>query len=72
MRELTRFLGVWSMEGWAQELGGPRLNVSAKVNGNVEMSYFIEMAYIDLQVTGMEAQVWGTSTLALWLRKDSP
>lgn len=61
--ELTRFLGVWSMEGWIQEPGEDRLSVRAKVNGNIEMKYFVELAYIDLKVTGFDNQVWGTSTL---------
>lgn len=60
--ELTRFLGVWSLSGWAVE-HGQRINVTAQVNGNVTMSYFVELAYIDLQAEGFEGQVWGTSTL---------
>jgi len=62
-QELTRFLGVWSMEGWMLEPGGDRQQVSARVNGNIEMNYFVELAYIDLKVTGLETQLWGTSTL---------
>lgn len=61
--ELTRFLGVWTMEGWAQEPGQERFEVRAQVNGTVEMSYFVEMAYIDMSVTGFDGQIWGTSTL---------
>jgi len=61
--ELTRFLGVWSMEGWAQEPGEERLTVQAKVNGDVEMSYFVELAYIDIKVPGVDTQIWGTSML---------
>jgi len=61
--ELTRFIGIWTMEGWMQEPGGQRRNVSANVNGTVEMTYFIELAYIDLKVTGIDAQLWGTSML---------
>ena len=61
--QLTRFLGVWSMQGWMREPGGQRINVSARVNGNVEMTYFVELAYIDLQATGISTQIWGTSTL---------
>jgi len=61
--ELTRFLGIWKMEGWVQEPGGDRINVSAQVNGNIEMSYFVELAYIDLQASGLETQIWGSSTL---------
>lgn len=62
-QELTRFLGVWSMEGWLQEPGENRQSVSAKVNGNVEMNYYVELSYIDLKVTGVDTQIWGSSTL---------
>ena len=61
--ELTRFLGVWTMEGWAQEPGEDRLTVRAKVNGNVEMNYFVELAFIDMKVSGRDAKIWGTSLL---------
>lgn len=61
--ELTRFLGVWSMEGWVQETGQERLTVTAKVNGNVEMNYFVELAYIDVAVPGVDTPIWGTSML---------
>jgi len=61
--ELRRFLGVWSMEGWIQESGEGRTTVSAQVNATVEMTYFVELAYIDLQIAGVDRQVWGTSTL---------
>ena len=60
--ELTRFLGVWQLEGWVESEDG-RLDVSAQVNGNVEMSYFVELAYIDLQVAGLTERVWGTTML---------
>jgi len=61
--ELTRFLGVWSLKGWVQEPGEPRMEVTAQVNGNIEMNYYVELAYIDLQATGIETQIWGSSTL---------
>lgn len=61
--ELTRFLGIWSMEGWAQEPGEERLNVRAQVNGDVEMNYFVKLAYIGLKVTGFDSQLWGTTML---------
>lgn len=61
--ELTRFLGVWAMEGWVQEPGEERLNVQARVNADIQMTYFVELAYIDLKVTGVDKQVWGTSTI---------
>jgi len=61
--ELTRFLGVWAMEGWVQESGQERLTVQARVNADIQMSYFVELAYIDLEVTGVDKQVWGTSTI---------
>ena len=61
--ELTLFLGVWAMEGWVQEPGEERLNVQARVNADIQMSYFVELAYIDLKVTGVDKQVWGTSTI---------
>jgi len=61
--ELTRLLGVWNMSGWFQAAGEPRVNVTAQVNANVQMNYFVEMAYIDLKAEGFDGQVWGTSTL---------
>ena len=61
--ELTRFLGVWQMTGWLQEPGQNRIGVSAQVNGNVHMSYFVELAWIDLQAEGFDGTVWGTTTL---------
>lgn len=61
--ELTRFLGVWTLEGWAQEVGEQRYEVKGKVNGNVQMNYFVELAYVDLNVTGFDSQIWGTSLL---------
>jgi len=61
--ELTRFIGIWAMEGWVEESGQGRLNVQARVNADIQMSYFVELAYIDLKVTGMDQQVWGTSTI---------
>jgi len=60
--ELTRFVGVWQMSGWVVD-DGQRMDVSAQVNGNVHMTYFIQMAWIDLQVEGFDGQIWGTSTL---------
>ena len=60
---LTRFLGVWQLDGWLQAPGGQRVNVSSQLNGNVHMSYFVELAYIDLKADGIDAQVWGTTTL---------
>jgi len=60
---LTRFLGVWRMSGWFQKPGESRINVTAQVNGNTQMRYFVELAYIDLQAQGITEQVWGTSTL---------
>ena len=59
---LTRFLGIWQMSGWVQEPGQDRINVSAQVNGTVQMNYFVEMAYIDLKADGFDDQIWGTST----------
>ena len=61
--ELTRFLGTWRMEGWVQDPGQERHNVTARVNGNIEMKYFVELAYIDMKVSGVDSQIWGTSTL---------
>lgn len=61
--ELTRFLGVWTMEGWAQEPGEERFTIRARVDGTVEMSYFVELAYIDVELTGYDFQIWGASTL---------
>ena len=62
--ELTRFLGIWRMEGWMQEPGSQRVNVTAQVNGDIEMTYFVELAYIDLKATGIDTQLWGSSMLA--------
>ena len=61
--ELTHFLGTWAMEGWVLESGEERLNVQARVNADIQMSYFVELAYIDLKVTGVDKKVWGTSTI---------
>lgn len=60
---LTRFLGVWKMTGWFHIPGQDRVNVSAQVNGNMHLRYFVELAYIDLRADGLTGQVWGTSTL---------
>ena len=55
--------GQGAYEGWVQEPGQERLNVRARVNADIQMSYFVELAYIDLEVTGVDSQVWGTSTI---------
>jgi len=60
---LTRFLGVWQMSGWFQMPGKDKVTVSAQVNGNMQMRYFVKLAYIDLKADGLTGQVWGTSTL---------
>lgn len=60
--ELTRFLGVWRASGWVQD-EGQRRNVSAQVNGSIQMDYFVEMAWLDLRIEGISSQVWGTTTL---------
>lgn len=60
---LARLLGVWQMSGWFQMPGKDKVNVSAQVNGNMQMRYFVELAYIDLKADGLTGQVWGTSTL---------
>ena len=60
--QLTRFLGIWQLDGWVQE-GGNRINVTAQVNGNVHMTYFVELAFIDLKAEGIDGQIWGTTTL---------
>ena len=62
--ELTRFLGVWNMEGFMIDTDGTKVNVSAQVNGTVKMNQFVEMAWIDLKADGFSGQVWGTSTMA--------
>jgi len=61
--ELTRLLGVWQMSGWVIDEDGRRINVSAQVNGNVQMGYFIELAWIDLKADGFDDEIWGTTTL---------
>lgn len=60
--ELTRFLGAWSVTGWVLD-EGERRNVTSQVNGNVQMGYFVEMAWINLNIQGIDQQIWGTSTL---------
>lgn len=60
--QLTHFLGVWQMSGWVQEPGENRVNVRAQVNGNIHMSYFVELAYIDFKADGFDQQIWGTTT----------
>lgn len=61
--QLTRFLGVWQVSGWLEESDVGRVNISAQVNGTVQMGYFVEMAWIDLNADGLDGQVWGTTTL---------
>lgn len=61
--QLTRFLGVWQLTGWLIDPEEGRVNVTAQVNGNIHMTYFVELAYIDLRADGFDGQVWGTSTL---------
>lgn len=58
--ELTRFLGVWSLDGWAME-GDQRLDVQATMQGNVEMSNFVELAIMDVRVGGQAVTIWGES-----------
>ena len=60
--ELTRFLGVWRTSGWILD-EGQRRNVSAQVNGSIQMGYFIEIGWLDLKIEGITSQVWGTTTL---------
>lgn len=60
--ELTRFLGVWNVTGWVQD-DGQRRNVNAQVNGTVQMSHFVELAWVDLKIEGIDAQVWGTTMM---------
>ena len=61
--ELTRFLGVWELKGWMQEPGEGRINVSSRVDGNVHMTYFVEMAFVDFKAEGFDDQIWGSTTL---------
>lgn len=60
--ELTRFLGAWQVTGWVQD-EGQRRDVSASANGTVQMSFFVEMAWVDLKVQGIDVPLWGTSTM---------
>lgn len=60
--ELTRFLGVWSVEGWSMD-GEQRYDVRAKANGNVQMSNFVELAFMDITVNGEAMSVWGEALL---------
>ena len=46
-----------------QAPGEDRVEVTAQVNGNVHMTYFVELAYIDLKAEGFDGQIWGTTTL---------
>ena len=61
--ELTRFLGVWNLTGWVEVEPGERIEVSAQLNGNPHMNYFVELAYIDFKAEGLDQQIWGTTTL---------
>lgn len=60
--ELTRFLGVWSIDGWSMD-GEQRYEVRAKANGNVQMSNFVEIALMDIKVNGQDVTIWGESLL---------
>jgi len=60
--ELTRFLGVWSIDGWTTD-GEKRYEVHAKANGNVQMSNFVELALMDIQVNGQDIKIWGEAML---------
>jgi len=60
--ELTRFLGVWSIDGWSMD-GEQRYEVHAKANGNVQMSNFVELALMDIQVNGKDVKIWGEALL---------
>jgi len=60
--ELTRFLGMWSMEGWAADEDGTHLQVRSQLRGRVEMANFVEVDFLDLQIQGFEGQVWGSAT----------
>ncbi len=60
--ELTRFLGTWDMQGWVAD-EGQRHAVNSKVYGDVQMMQFVELAWIDLQIEGIEGQIWGTTML---------
>lgn len=60
--ELTRFLGTWEVEGWVMDDGVRRI-VTASVYGDVQMAQFVELAWIDLRIEGIEDHVWGTTML---------
>lgn len=60
--ELTRFLGAWDVQGWVDD-DGARRNITATVYGDVQMMQFVELAWIDLKVQGLEGQIWGTTML---------
>jgi hypothetical protein len=61
--ELTRFLGMWALEGWALDDDGTRVSLNATVRGRAEMEYFVEMDFMDVQLNGSPVQLWGSSTI---------
>ena len=60
--ELTRFLGTWSVDGWVLDDGTQR-KVTAQVFGDVQMMHFVEMAWVEMKIEGIDAQIWGTTML---------
>jgi len=60
--ELTRFLGTWEVQGWVDD-AGTRRTVNATAYGDVQMMQFVELAWIDLAIEGVNGQVWGTTML---------
>lgn len=60
--ELTRFLGVWSIDGWTMD-GDQRYDVHAKANGTVQMNNYAQLAIMDIQVKGKDVTIWGEAML---------
>ena len=61
--ELTRFLGVWKIDGWVQDPSGDRKAVQAEAQGSVQMSNYVQLALMDVQVEGVAVKVWGESLM---------
>jgi len=61
--ELTRFLGVWAIEGWAQQENGSRLTIQAHSNGNVQMQNYVQLALMDINIDGNASTIWGEALL---------
>ena len=61
--ELTRLLGVWSFQGWALVDDEQKATIRGKAHGTVEMSNFLQIALMDIEVDGMDVTIWGETLL---------